>query len=350
MNEQARNYIVGITVVLALGMVTWGAFLLGRLPALGPNAPYLITVETPSADGLVYGDSVSLNGVNVGSVRSVALGANMRGAVLILGISSQYRLPVNTTVRIASKTIGSPYVSLFVPPGGKAEYLPTNGTATLHATVASNSIIPPSFATNFTAIRSQFGVLSGKLDRVADDLHMLLKPVSANAMHESGAPDARADMDNISALIHRLNKTVASVNGLLADKKMQGQVREIVSNVAISSTELAATLKRLNATVTRVNHVMDKAGAAAGDIDTAAKTANSRLVTVSLQLTKVLENLNEITTSVAQGHGTAGRLVKDPRLYNALLDLTHRLNKTVDSLHALVKQIKAEGFALHVGI
>ena len=147
-----------------------------------------------------------------------------------------------------------------------------------------------------------------------------------------------------------LNKTVEAVNGLLTDKKLQGQVREIVANAAVSARELAATLKRLNSTVTRFDSVMDKAGTTAADIDTVAKTANNRLITVSLQVTRVLEHLNNITTSIAQGHGTAGHLVKDPRLYNALLDLTHRLKKTVDSLHALVKQIKAEGFAVHVGV
>ncbi len=348
MNEKMRNSIVGLTVIIALGLITWGAFLLGRLPAIGPGAPYLVTVESPSADGLVYGDTVSLNGVNVGTVRSVALGKNMQGAILILGISSKYHLPITTTVRIASKTIGSPYVSLFVPPGSPAKFLPTNGTANLTASVASGSLIPHSFASDFTAIRLQFSVLSTKLDRVADDLHSLLRPASLTGPHKPG--DMHGDLDNISALIQRLNKTVESVNGLLTDKKLQGQVREIVTNAAVSARELAATLKRLNSTVTQIDSVMAKAGTTAADIDTVAKTANSRLVTVSLQITQVLEHLNSITTSIAQGHGTAGHLVKDPRLYNSLLDLTHRLKKTVDSLHALVKQIKAEGFAVHVGV
>ncbi len=348
MNEKTRNSIVGLTVLIALGLVTWGAFLLGRLPTIGPGAPYLVTVESPSADGLVYGDSVSLNGVNVGTVRSVALGKNMQGAILVLGISSVYHLPMNTTVRIASKTIGSPYVSLFVPPGAPTKYLPTDGTANLHASVASGSLIPHSFASDFTAIRLQFSVLSTKLDRVADDLHSLLRPASLTGPDKPG--DRQGDLGNISALIQRLNKTVESVNGLLTDKKLQGQVREIVTNAAVSAKELAATLKRLNSTVTRFNSVMDKAGTTAADIDTVAKTANSRLISVSLHIAQVLEHLNTITTSIAQGHGTAGHLVKDPRLYNSLLDLTHRLKKTVDSLHALVKQIKAEGFAVHVGV
>jgi hypothetical protein len=59
--------------------------------------------------------------------------------------------------------------------------------------------------------------------------------------------------------------------------------------------------------------------------------------------------VNSITESIAQGHGTAGRLVKDPRLYNSLLQLTRRIKGTVDSLHGLVKQIKAEGFDVKVG-
>ncbi len=350
MNEKTRNTIVGITILVAGGLVTWGAFLLDRLPAIGPDAPYVVTVNSPSADGLVYGDVVSLNGVNVGSIRSVVLGRNMQGAVIVLGISPQYKLPINTTVKIGSKAIGSPYVSLFVPQGGELKFLPTNGTAVLQATVASGGIIPHSVTADFSAIKTRFVALSGKLDLVADDLHSMLRPVVLPKGRKEGRSDMPADMSNISALIQRLNTTVESVNVLLANKHLQSQVRTIVANVAVSSTELAATLKRLNSTVTRVNSVLDKAGTTATDIDTAAKTANQKLLDVSVQLTRVLENVNSITTSIAQGHGTAGRLVKDPRLYNALLDITHRLKKTVDSLHSLVKQIKAEGFSVHLGL
>jgi ABC-type transporter Mla subunit MlaD len=351
MNDKLRNTIVGLTIIVAMGMITWGAFLLGRVPGFGPNTPYNVTLLAPTADGLTYGDLVTFNGVTVGTVRSVALTPDMQSATIIIGVYHSVRLPVNTIAGIGSKTIGAAYVSLYLPAGAGAEkkFLPRNGSATIHASVASSSLIPKSVVRDFSALKTQFGVLSGKLDRVADDLHSLLKPVRLSKAQAEGEQSSSVDINNISALIQRLNVTVNSINQLVAGGKVRADVRQILDNVAVSSEELKNTLKQVSGTVGRFNGVLQKAGTTATDIDAVAKTARQKIVTVSLKLSRVLENVDAITESIAQGHGTAGRLVKDPRLYNGLLELTRRLKGTVDSLNALVKQIKAEGFDVKVG-
>jgi ABC-type transporter Mla subunit MlaD len=251
--------------------------------------------------------------------------------------------------QIGSKTIGAAYVSLYLPGRADAKTLPMDGSGTIKASVASSSLIPKSVVQDFSTLKMQFGVLSDKLDRVADDLHELLKPVALTKAQADGSEASSTDLNNISALIQRLNVTVNSINGLVGNGKLRGEVREILANVAASSEELKGTLKRLSGTVGRFNGVLDKAGTTASDIDAVAKTAQQKIIVLSVKLTGVLENVNAITESIVQGHGTAGRLIKDPRLYNSLLELTRRLKGTVDSLHGLVKQIKAEGFDVKVG-
>lgn len=349
MNDKLRNTIVGLTIIGALVLVTWGAFLLGRVPGFGPNTPYNITLLAPTADGLTYGDLVTFNGVTVGTVASVSLTPDMQSAKIIIGIYRTIRLPANTVAQIGSKTIGAAYVSLYLPGKADTKMLPVNGSATIQASVESSSLIPKSVVQDFSALKTQFGVLSDKLDRVADDLHVLLKPVVLTKAQAEGAESNSTDLNNISALIQRLNVTINSINDLVSNGKLRGEVHEILGNVAVSSEELKSTLKQLSGTIGRFNGVLDKAGTTATDIDAVARTAQQKIVLMSVRLTRVLENVNAITESIAQGHGTAGRLVKDPRLYNSLLVLTRRLKGTVDSLHGLVKQIKAEGFDVKVG-
>jgi phospholipid/cholesterol/gamma-HCH transport system substrate-binding protein len=349
MNDKLRNTIVGLTIIGALVLVTWGAFLLGRVPGFGPNTPYNITLLAPTADGLTYGDLVTFNGVTVGTVASVSLTPDMQSAKIIIGIYRTIRLPANTVAQIGSKTIGAAYVSLYLPGKADTKMLPVNGSATIQASVESSSLIPKSVVQDFSALKTQFGVLSDKLDRVADDLHVLLKPVVLTKAQAEGAESNSTDLNNISALIQRLNVTINSINDLVSNGKLRGEVHEILGNVAVSSEELKSTLKQLSGTIGRFNGVLDKAGTTATDIDAVARTAQQKIVLMSVKLTRVLENVNAITESIAQGHGTAGRLVKDPRLYNSLLVLTRRLKGTVDSLHGLVKQIKAEGFDVKVG-
>ena len=349
MNDKLRNTIVGLTIIGALVLVTWGAFLLGRVPGFGPNTPYNITLLAPTADGLTYGDLVTFNGVTVGTVASVSLTPDMQSAKIIIGIYRTIRLPANTVAQIGSKTIGAAYVSLYLPGKADTKMLPVNGSATIQASVESSSLIPKSVVQDFSALKTQFGVLSDKLDRVADDLHVLLKPVVLTKAQAEGSESNSTDLNNISALIQRLNVTINSINDLVSNGKLRGEVHEILGNVAVSSEELKSTLKQLSGTIGRFNGVLDKAGTTATDIDAVARTAQQKIVLMSVKLTRVLENVNAITESIAQGHGTAGRLVKDPRLYNSLLVLTRRLKGTVDSLHGLVKQIKAEGFDVKVG-
>ena len=349
MNEKLQNTVVGLTIIGALVLITWGAFLLGRVPGFGPNAPYDVTLLAPTADSLTYGDVVTFNGVTVGTVQSVALTRDMQSATIMIGIYRSVRLPDNTVAQIGSKTIGAAYVSLYLSGKADTKTLPMDGSAKIRANVASSSLIPKSVVRDFSSLKSQFALLSGKLDRVADDLHALLRPVALTKAQADGSQPDESDMNNISALIQRLNVTVNSVNDLVGSGKLRGQVREILANVAVSSDELKGSLKQLSSTVGRFNGVLNKAGTTATDIDAVAKTAQQKIIVLSVKLTDVLENVNSITESIAQGHGTAGRLVKDPRLYNSLLQLTRRLKGTVDSLHGLVKQIKAEGFAVKVG-
>jgi phospholipid/cholesterol/gamma-HCH transport system substrate-binding protein len=333
MNEKTRDVIVGVTIIAAVGLVIWGAFLLGRLPAIGPNAPYRVTILSPTSDNLNPGDIVSFNGVTVGTVQSVALTDDLSAAKIVTGIYKNVSLPDNTQVVIGADNLSRPYLTLFAAGQPSVKMLPQDGSVVLHAQLAASGIIPSSIITDFSSFKDQFNTLSGKLDLVADDLHVLLQP--ANTTTGPGGEQTAANMNNISTLIQRLNTTAGSLNDLLADPNLRNQIRDIITNVDASSGELKTTLQALSVT--------------AGKVNASADAAHQSIVTLSAQIIQILNHVNNITGSISQGQGTAGLLVKDPRLYNSLLDITQRLKATVDDLHALVKQIQAEGFDMHVG-
>ena len=348
-HEKLRNSAVGLTIIVAVVLLTWGAFLLGRLPYLGPNAPYRVTLRSGSAMGLTTGDLVSLNGVVVGSVTSVSLTSDMQQAKIELSIYRSIKLPVNTVALIGTKTIGTPFVSLYVPKEHAVGYLPTNGSAHLSAKVASSGLIPHSVVEGFATLKVDFTKLSGKLDRVADDLHSLLKPVVLTSAQSHGEAAEPGDLNNISALVQRLNVTVDSINRLVSSRRLNQQVHTIVANIAHASDQLAVILKQVHHLAGRAGGFITKADKTASDVDSTVNQTHQEIIALSVKLTHVLQNANVILASIAKGHGTAGRFVKDPRLYNSLLIVTQRLKHTITGLDALVKQIKAEGFDVNVG-
>ncbi|HMD55404.1 MAG TPA: MlaD family protein [Phycisphaerae bacterium] len=334
-NEKSRNVIVGLTIIAAVALVIWGAFLLGRLPAIGPNAPYEVTVLSPSAENLNNGDVITFNGVTIGTVSSVALSDDLSSAKIVIGIYKDVNLPANIQVTIGADNLGRPYMSLYTSSSSSGQVLDKNGSAVLHAQLAPTGFIPQSIVDDIGSLKGQFVTLSGKLDLVADDLHVMLKPVNTTQPAGPGENQTAADMNNVSALIQRLNSTVNSLNNLLTDPKLQSQVREIIGNVDESSKELKTTLAGLSVTAQKFNATAD--------------AAHQSIASLSVQLTQILDKVNDIAGSIQQGQGTAGMLVKDPRLYNALLDVTQELKGTINDLHALVKQIQDQGFDMHLG-
>jgi hypothetical protein len=60
----------------------------------------------------------------------------------------------------------------------------------------------------------------------------------------------------------------------------------------------------------------------------------------------VLDGFQSITAKLDKGDGTAGQLVNDPKLYQALVDSAQQLNATVTDLRRLVNQWEQEGVSL----
>jgi phospholipid/cholesterol/gamma-HCH transport system substrate-binding protein len=72
------------------------------------------------------------------------------------------------------------------------------------------------------------------------------------------------------------------------------------------------------------------------------KQVGDRLV----QIAGILNNLQSITAKVDQGKGTAGELINDPHLYEALADTARQLDATSLTLNRLVAQWEQEGVSL----
>jgi phospholipid/cholesterol/gamma-HCH transport system substrate-binding protein len=90
-----------------------------------------------------------------------------------------------------------------------------------------------------------------------------------------------------------------------------------------------------------------------GDVRMTVKTANSNIESIGKQLTarleqisRTLDHFQSIAGKIDTGQGTAGQLVNDPKLYQALVDSAMQLNQTIADLSRLVEQWEQEGMSL----
>jgi phospholipid/cholesterol/gamma-HCH transport system substrate-binding protein len=344
LSERPRNLIVGLTMLVALAVLMYGIVLLGKVPSFGALRPYEVTLLAPSANGVTPGSHVELNGVYVGSVSSVDLVTDAAGklvARVVLLVDRKIKLPA-TAVAVLSKpqTVGNPYVSIDVTDVTGPE-LPQDGKGTLAAVAGEAGLIPKK-------VFDDLGALTTRLTVVADDLHVMLTYAPPEAVDAADPKDPNRVRENATTVIVRLNRTIKSLQDLLTDPQLQGNVRSAIQNIADASKQLKSTLQNIDGVVTRAGGTVDAIGTAATQATRTLDATQRDITRVSQKLVEMLDQVQKTTRQLTEGNGTTGRLINDPRLYDGLLDLSKSLKSTVDDLDFLINKWKDEGVNLRL--
>jgi ABC-type transporter Mla subunit MlaD len=367
MQERSRNFVVGLTFIVAIGLFMYGIFMLGKFP--GSIHEYQVTLLTPDANGITTGSKVELNGVYAGQVASSWLITDPQGKLMAnirLRILTEIDIPEKSTASLQRPVgVGNPYVSLIASDAkGK---LAKDGTATLTASISdSSSLIPPSVFEDIHVLKEDLSVLSHQLTTVAQDMHTLLVYTPPEAVDKADPNDPNRPKVNASTMIIRLDHTVASLQELLGDPKLQSNVKSAVQNIAEASAQLKETLSKVDAVVANANSAITNANTAVGSMSksitgaadafggvatqasTTIDSTKKQIDKVSQQLIETLSQLEKTTRELSEGKGTTGKLINDPRLYDGLLDLSKSLKSTVDDLDFLLNKWKDEGVNLHL--
>jgi phospholipid/cholesterol/gamma-HCH transport system substrate-binding protein len=364
-SERPRNFIVGLTFLLALAVCMYGIIFLGKFPSFGAIRQYTVTLSTPNANGVNSGSKVEFNGVYAGQVESTWLASDNQGRAVVfvrINIDPKIDLPASATASMERPTaVGNPYVALsaaeFKPP-----FLPRDGSATLDATAAESSLIPKEVFADVHALKTELTLLSQNLSKVATDLHVLLDYTPPEAVANANPNDPNRPRENISTVVVRLDRTVASLQTLLTDPKLQGQVRDAVQNISDAAGQLKTTLAKFDKTLddaggalTSFNTAATSIGSAAASFGGTATQATAAIQgiqkdadKVAQQIVETVAQLDKSIRQITEGKGTTGQLVNDPRLYEGLIDLSKSLKTTVSDLDFLINKWKDEGVNLNL--
>jgi phospholipid/cholesterol/gamma-HCH transport system substrate-binding protein len=342
-SEKVSNTLVGLTMIAALGILMYGILLLGRTPNWGASRPYLLNLTASNANSVAAGSKVDLNGVLVGTVKNVKLQKDPDGKLrvhVVLQIDGSTDVPASATVTLGRGQIGPAYVSIYAS-DASGPILPKDGSATLHAEAGDTGLIPKDVRDNLTAVSTQ-------LEKVAADIHLLLAYNTPEAVEAAAKDPTIKDkpVDNVSTLVIRLNRTMASLDKLLADPAIHNQVRQIVQNLADSSAQLKTTLASVDATFKNADKTVAKVGDTAAQATTTLATSEKQILVVSEKLVDTLNQIEKTTRQLSEGNGTTGKLINDPRLYEGLVDLSKSMRSTVEDLDFLLKKWKDEGVNL----
>ena len=322
MSQSRRNVIIGFTVIGALIAIGWMLLRFGSEPVklLGEHQVLTIHFRISRADGLNEGSPVMYRGVGVGDVSRLSRDPNGRDVLVDASIDNIPPLPNNVTgiVRTPSLISGQAVISLELT--GGVDALPKG-------TLLDEQNVPAVYVGN-DLIPAQFGELASELEAATHDFR------------QAGV------ITHLDAAVRQANDTLKSLQAYVNDPQLQDNVRSAVANfrqTAESARRTAANVEAFSGNLQKLGgQATDTIAKAQADLDRTSASVDNRLV----QISKLLDSVQSITTKVDQGQGTAGQLLNDPKLYQSLVDSSRELNLTVSDLHRLIEQWEQEGVSL----
>jgi phospholipid/cholesterol/gamma-HCH transport system substrate-binding protein len=274
---------------LAFGAII--VFVLGYFATLGlrvnlPSDRTNLSMNVPDTNGLVVGSNVLLRGVPVGKVTGTS--ASIQAAIVDFYVEGQYRIPVDTEVRLENlSALGESYVGL-VPHSDGGQVLQNGQRISTERVVQPPSI--SELATSITRVLDQID--PGALKRVISEA-------------DTALPDPTTVLPNLSRASILLNNTVHEMNGcgrvllgnfqtLLANAEwvnpiltsLTPPVREIGKGIQdffkhIPTSFVPGNISNLNKLVARIQNLLDDRG---GDLKVLGEAFQPKLNAIAASL------------------------------------------------------------------
>lgn len=370
-HQVGRRFRVGLVVLVALVGVMGGIFMVGQRANLFKSKfPYVTRFE--SASGLVAGNPVRLNGVTVGNVLEVILTPDPadRTVKVVYNVDRRAAPRLRKGTHASIKTIGllgDKYIELeggradepMVPiegdipalPGGGIDKLLEGGGDLLPDLSAVASSLKnilgrtekgEGFLGAITSNSAESKRLGNNLNDALHSLNAMLKKIETGKglagklfFDDKYGKDTTASLAgairSVQSVFARLDEGMKSNSGaipaLLSDPEGKKKVYGLVDNLSAAAVSLAKVAKNLET----------------GDGALPLLLRDEQFGRAFTQnLKSFSERLDSIGRKLDEGHGTAGKLINDP----AIFDAANRLVVGIDQsslLRWLVKNRQKAG-------
>lgn len=340
MTELRSETKVGLLILAALAAVALGIIMIGDQNNLfQKKVRYYI--EYPNVSGLNEGNPVQLNGVNCGQVEKIILPTAVEAAGLKVWINLDekwsQRIRQDSVARIQTLgLLGDKYIQIttgspdqpIIEPG---QEIPSEGTDIQRLMATGEGL-----ANNVVHISSS---LKRILDRV-DQGEGLIGELTSNP--ETGRKVTESLMetlDSIQALTHQLETGSGPLARLINDEALGNEFAGAIGRIdglletAENGEGLVAglltdpeprarvdsILTDLEATSERIASITAKLDGGADQVGILPKLMNDEAF--SAEIEELIHHLKDVSLKLSDGEGTAGQLINDPAIHDALQDI-----------------------------
>ena len=336
---------IGVIVLVAAVILVTLLFLMTSNSGLGLFSKKLtVTTYFENAAGVKEGAAVNLQGVTIGSVKTVMVSTDparkLTPVQVVMKLDTKYQSGLKKDSKAALTTVGVLGDTVVDINSQAAVGPPLQDGDELH-TLETPSITDVVKASQGTI--EQLNVILAKMNTIVDNMQSGKGSVGQLINNPDLYNKANATVDELHTLEVNLNNGRGSVGKLMTDDTMYNRLNAAASKLDDIATALQSgkgtagkllkdeTLyNNLNATLTKANDLLSdvqNGKGAAGMLINDPKFAQ--------QLRDTLQNVNTIVANVNAGKGTLGKLTTDDQAYT-------NLNKLLTESTLLVTTIRQD--------
>lgn len=297
-DKEVKSIKVALFFIAAVLIFYLGSVFLKGINVFGKKNYYYAVFEDVGA--LHESTNVALNGYEIGKVTGIKLLSSnpVRICAEIL-VTEDLDIPEDSKLEVAQKDVlGGMIVNLHL---GQSSKMAHRGD-TLGCYLAGGML------DGVGDLVTQLQSVVASVDTIGQNLKLAFR-----------TEDSLNGGTMIKNTLENLEHATADLSKLLADNG--GKVNNFVSQLDKLSKTLADASPKINEIVDNVDNISDS-------------IAQSNIRGFVNEAKGTIDNVNRIVSEVERGEGTLGQLVRNDSLYNSI-------NKTIESLDLLVKDLKA---------
>jgi phospholipid/cholesterol/gamma-HCH transport system substrate-binding protein len=289
---------LGLLIVASVAILIWGLSYLKGHDFFKRNAYYHVVYDR--VDGLVVSDAVTLNGYQVGQVKSINFIDNGTGNLCVtISVDSKFRIPYNSVARIISSDImGTKSIKLVYNPNEKV--------------YQNNDTIPGAIESDLVEqVSMQVLPLKSKAEQLLASFDSAITILTV-IFNEDARENLSESFRNINQTIANIEQTSLNLKNLISEES--GAVKQIVENIDTVTNSFKNKTGEIQKIISNLSAFSDSL----------STISVSPLV---LSIGQATKQLDQILTKLNSSESSAGKLLNDDELYTNLNLLTNDLNK-----------------------
>lgn len=299
----SKEFKIGLIVAIALALLYWGInFLKGKNVFSNER---VFTAIYHDVGGLEKTNPVTINGLNVGQVRSMNFTTDGSAKVSIeIVIKNNINIPKNSTAKIVSSDLlGSKAVEIKL--GNSNDFAETGDTLISEIEMSIKD-----------EVNRQLQPIKTKAEDLMSSIDTVLTMLQGLVSHDNRDNFAKS-VRHIANSFENLESTTSTLDTLVTGQKHR--IENILSNLESITSNLKDNKENLNNIITNFSAMSDS-------------LAKVRFAETMLNVDRMMVEMASISEKINSGEGSLGMLVNDDSLYIELEKSSKELNLLLEDI------------------